>query len=252
MGYKGRMTGGHGFREIASTILHEQGFDHAHIELQLAHQERNAVGAAYNHALYLKQRARDDAGVGRLSKGLKSENVVPLRRRAGRAKDVNTRASAARSGLDYPSWEVQSQAAHLAQWGAKMKKAVARLLSGVLVFTLGIATGLTAQTLSDSPQRKEQKRTDLTGAPNMEVIASIFEVKPGESSMLHAHHGVEVIYVLQGASIQPPGQEPRMLPSGLTLLNLRDVKHGAFKVVGDAPLKLFTVHIVDKDKPLYD
>ena len=43
-----------------------------------------------------------------------------------------------------------------------------------------------------------------------------------------------------------------MLPSGLTSLNLRDVPHGAFKVVGDTPLKLLTVHIVDKGKPLYD
>jgi len=55
MGYKGQMTG-HGFRGVASTILHEQGFPHEHIELQLAHQERNAVSAAYNHALYLKDR----------------------------------------------------------------------------------------------------------------------------------------------------------------------------------------------------
>ena len=56
MGYKGRMTG-HGFRGVASTLLHEMGYDHAHIELQLAHQERNEVSAAYNHATYLKQRA---------------------------------------------------------------------------------------------------------------------------------------------------------------------------------------------------
>lgn len=56
MGYKGRMTG-HGFRGLASTILHEHEFDHAHIELQLAHQERNGTSAAYNHATYLKQRA---------------------------------------------------------------------------------------------------------------------------------------------------------------------------------------------------
>ena len=55
MGYKGTMTG-HGFRGIASTALHEQGFDHQHIELQLAHSERNEVSAAYNHALYLTQR----------------------------------------------------------------------------------------------------------------------------------------------------------------------------------------------------
>ena len=57
MGYKGRMTG-HGFRGVASTLLHEMGFDHAHIELQLAHQERNEVSAAYNHATYLQQRTK--------------------------------------------------------------------------------------------------------------------------------------------------------------------------------------------------
>lgn len=57
MGYKGQMTG-HGFRGLASTILHEQGYPHDHIELQLAHASRNAVSAAYNHALYLKPRAK--------------------------------------------------------------------------------------------------------------------------------------------------------------------------------------------------
>jgi len=56
MGYKGQMTG-HGFRGLASTVLHEQGWPHEHIELQLAHTPRDAVSAAYNHALYLKQRA---------------------------------------------------------------------------------------------------------------------------------------------------------------------------------------------------
>jgi len=57
MGYKGRMTG-HGFRGLASTILHEQGYAHDHIEVQLAHAPRNAVSAAYNHALYLEPRAK--------------------------------------------------------------------------------------------------------------------------------------------------------------------------------------------------
>jgi len=56
MGYHSRMTG-HGFRGIASTILHERGFNHDHIELQLAHSKRDAVSAAYNHALYLEPRA---------------------------------------------------------------------------------------------------------------------------------------------------------------------------------------------------
>jgi integrase len=57
MGYRGRQTG-HGFRGLASTILHEQGYNHEHIELQLAHAPRNAVSAAYNHALYLEPRVR--------------------------------------------------------------------------------------------------------------------------------------------------------------------------------------------------
>ena len=57
MGYKGTMTG-HGFRGLASTILHERGYEHEHIELQLAHAPRNAVSAAYNHALHLKARAK--------------------------------------------------------------------------------------------------------------------------------------------------------------------------------------------------
>ena len=38
--------------------MHELGHPHELIELQLAHQERNAVSAAYNHATYLPQRLK--------------------------------------------------------------------------------------------------------------------------------------------------------------------------------------------------
>ena len=57
MGYKRRMTG-HGFRGIASTALHELGWKHDLIEIQLAHQERSKVSAAYNHATYLSDRRK--------------------------------------------------------------------------------------------------------------------------------------------------------------------------------------------------
>lgn len=79
MGYKGQMTG-HGFRGLASTVLHEHGFEHAHIELQLAHIERNEVSAAYNHALYLPQRAKLMQWWGEYLEGLTRGNVLPLRR----------------------------------------------------------------------------------------------------------------------------------------------------------------------------
>lgn len=55
MGYHSRMTG-HGFRSTASTVLNEHGFRADVIERQLAHNERNAVRAAYNHAQYLPER----------------------------------------------------------------------------------------------------------------------------------------------------------------------------------------------------
>jgi len=51
-----RIQTGHGWRGIASTVLHENGFEEAHIELQLAHQKRDRVAAAYNHSKYLPQR----------------------------------------------------------------------------------------------------------------------------------------------------------------------------------------------------
>ena len=38
----------------------------------------------------------------------------------------------------------------------------------------------------------------------------------------------------------------------IAAMNLRDGRHAGFVVVGDTPLKLFTVHVVDKGKPLYD
>jgi integrase len=57
MGYAGIMTG-HGFRGIASTILHEQGYEDAHIETQLAHLKRNKVSAAYDYAKYLDPRKK--------------------------------------------------------------------------------------------------------------------------------------------------------------------------------------------------
>lgn len=79
MGYKHQMTG-HGFRGIASTVLHEHGFDHAHIEAQLAHAERSSVSAAYNHAQYLPQRAAMMAWWGNYLDSVARGNVLPLRK----------------------------------------------------------------------------------------------------------------------------------------------------------------------------
>lgn len=82
MGYQYRMTG-HGFRGIASTSLHEQGFAHHVIELQLSHMERDQVAAAYNHATYLADRAAMMTAWGNhLDKLRKGADVIPLPQRA--------------------------------------------------------------------------------------------------------------------------------------------------------------------------
>lgn len=126
-----------------------------------------------------------------------------------------------------------------------------RLRSVVLAVLIGSVPALGMAQL-DSANRKEIKRVDLSGAPGFEVINSITEYKKGEEIKLHIHHGLESAYVVQGSTVQPPGKDPMQLPTGASLINLRDVPHGGFKIVGDQPLILFTVHIVEKGKPLYD
>ncbi|WP_198333343.1 tyrosine-type recombinase/integrase [Psychrobacter aquimaris] len=85
LGYKGRMTG-HGFRGLASTTLHEQGFMHEAIELQLAHEKENKISKAYNGAQHLPYRTDmmhqwanfiDDAYAGKLDNVIHA-NFKPL------------------------------------------------------------------------------------------------------------------------------------------------------------------------------
>jgi integrase len=96
LGYKGRMTG-HGFRGLASTLLHENEFADEHIELQLAHQKRNKVAAAYNHAKYLTQRAEmmqwwADYLDAQLADGEQMSNGMEQKRAAVRANEGRTKS----------------------------------------------------------------------------------------------------------------------------------------------------------------
>ena len=125
--------------------------------------------------------------------------------------------------------------------------------SGIFVVASALALAVPAVAQAqDLPQRKEIRRVDLSGAPGMEVVSSVSEFKPGDEFPRHLHHGVELGYVIQGATVQLPGQAPTMMATGAPIQNLRDAIHGGFKVIGPGNLILFTVHSVDKGKPLYD
>jgi len=81
MGYTKTEMTGHGFRSMASTLLHEQGWNHQVIERQLAHAERNAVSAAYNFAEHLPERSKMMQAWADYLDGLKaSAEVNPIRR----------------------------------------------------------------------------------------------------------------------------------------------------------------------------
>ncbi len=58
MGYSGDVMTAHGFRAMASMLLHEQGWPPEVIELQLAHAQRSQVAAAYNRSARLEERRR--------------------------------------------------------------------------------------------------------------------------------------------------------------------------------------------------
>jgi quercetin dioxygenase-like cupin family protein len=112
------------------------------------------------------------------------------------------------------------------------------------VFLILMASAAFAQT-----NRTELKRADLTGT-NMEIIISVLEVPPGSSIDRHTHPGEEAVYVLDGATLQFPDGKEISRPAGQAGINVRDVPHAGYTVVGDKPLRLLTVHIVDKGKPM--
>ena len=75
LGYASDEQTGHGFRSMANTLLNEQGFAPDVIELQLAHQERNKVRAAYNRAQRLEARRKMMQAWGNLLDILRTKNI---------------------------------------------------------------------------------------------------------------------------------------------------------------------------------
>ncbi|MEQ8357600.1 MAG: cupin domain-containing protein [Kiloniellaceae bacterium] len=123
-----------------------------------------------------------------------------------------------------------------------------------LVF-VGIVVGVfSVQALHAQGQvdRVELHKGDLTGTSGTEVIMATLELQPGATVPRHFHNGDEFLYVLEGGSFQAPGQDPAAFTAGVALQFPREAPHGGFTVVGDKNLKVLTVHVVDKGKPLVE
>ncbi|MEH2506954.1 MULTISPECIES: cupin domain-containing protein [unclassified Bradyrhizobium] len=117
------------------------------------------------------------------------------------------------------------------------------------LFLASIIAMLISSAHAQGITRDELKRADLTGK-DMDVIVTIVTVPPGENLPKHIHPGEEVVYVLDGAMLELSDGSQRQFPAGAATINVRNVPHAGFKVAGDKALKMLTVHIVDKGKPV--
>src|SRR5262249_55587710 len=81
-------------------------------------------------------------------------------------------------------------------------------------------------------------------------VSGIAEVPAGGAAGRHTHPGVELGYILEGeADLIVEGQPDRHLKAGDSYQIPLGVVHDA-KVSGDKPLKVLSVYVVDKTKPL--
>ena len=124
-----------------------------------------------------------------------------------------------------------------------------RLAAVCLVVLATSVVWPTAFAQTGQPNRTVLKTADLTGT-DKEIIIAVLEVPPGAVIARHTHPGEEAVYVLEGATLQTPDGKEIVRPAGQAGVNVRDVPHAGYKVIGDKVLKLLTVHIVDKGKPM--
>jgi quercetin dioxygenase-like cupin family protein len=111
---------------------------------------------------------------------------------------------------------------------------------------------LTATAGAQEVKRTELGRSPVFGDDNREIVMQLVEVPPGATSRRHFHNGEEAYYVIEGGLAQMPGQAPKERPTGERGINKRGVPHAGYTVVGDKTLKILSVYIVDKGKPLQE
>jgi hypothetical protein len=87
-------------------------------------------------------------------------------------------------------------------------------------------------------------------APIWKSLSGLLKCRLGHPECFTPTRARKAYYVIDGATASLPDGKQINLEPGTAKINVRDVPHGAFKVIGDKALKLLTVHIVDKGKPM--
>lgn len=139
-----------------------------------------------------------------------------------------------------------------------------RVLAAALCLGLGLGLALTAPpALAQAPAppaaqpklapkiiRTVLNRTDVPGDSNYEVISAMVEIGPGFKAGRHFHHGLVQVTVLEGQFWLAVDDAPeKVLGAGQSLSLPLNAIHDE-GAVGEAPVMLFAVYVVEKLKPL--
>jgi quercetin dioxygenase-like cupin family protein len=124
------------------------------------------------------------------------------------------------------------------------------------IVAAAFAAGLTVDHLAFAAQQQPSikriilQRQDDPGSPKYEAIMGISEIPPGGTSGKHRHPGIEMAYVLEGSvELTHEGKPPITVKAGEATMNTLGGIHTATNR-GTTPVKLVTVYIVEKGKPL--
>jgi len=95
-------------------------------------------------------------------------------------------------------------------------------------------------------------RTSVSDDITKDSIMLVVEIAPGGTTGRHMHHGDEYAFVLQGTlELLAEGREVRRATVGEAFHNPRGLIHEA-RNVGDTPVRLHIIFIVDKGKPIME
>jgi quercetin dioxygenase-like cupin family protein len=109
-------------------------------------------------------------------------------------------------------------------------------------------TSLAQAQPAEPVKRTPLQKVELPG-DRLVAIQALVEVAPNAMVERHSHHGVEIVYVLEGSiDLNIDGQPSRLLKAGDSAVNPAGVPHGGR--AGPQGARLTATFIVDKDKPL--
>jgi len=94
-------------------------------------------------------------------------------------------------------------------------------------------------------------KTDLVGMEGKEAILALAEIAPGAATGKHTHPGYEFAYVLEGSgTLEIEGKPSIPLTPGTAIYQPSTQVHRGVNDSSTAPLKIFSVYILEKGHPL--